>query len=757
MLDTTPQAWRNQTLGVVGLGLIGGSICLGAGGFRGASRFNSIIGFDADPYARDQSVQLGLVERCTDSVVELVQQADIIILAVPVKAMGVVLRDCTALGKQPFSGKIVSDVGSVKGSVHACFESILGELPPGMVLGHPIAGSEKSGVFAGRADLFVDHKVILTPVDNTDPEAVAQIARLWTLLGAEVLEMSVEHHDRVLASTSHLPHLIAFSLVDTLAVQDDSLEIFRYAAGGFRDFTRIAGSDPVMWHDIFLENKTAVLESLELFSKDLGRLKAAIESGDSERLLGVFTRAKAARDHFGTMLANKPYRQKMTNTEIEFIAGPATQLGGSIRVPGDKSISHRSIMLGALAEGITSVEGFLEGEDALATIQAFRDMGVVIEGPEAGAVKVHGVGLHGLKAAPGPLYLGNSGTSMRLLSGLLAAQQFDSVLTGDESLSKRPMKRVMDPLAQMNALVESDNDGRPPLKISGKRELKSIHYDLPVASAQVKSAVLLAGLYADGVTSVHEPAPTRDHTERMLRGFGCEVETEGAVCRLRGGQQLKACHIDVPADISSAAFFMVAASIAPQADLVLKHVGINPTRTGIIEILRLMGADLEISNETTVGGEPVADIRVRSARLKGIDIPPALVPLAIDEFPVLFIAAGCAEGKTVLTGAEELRVKESDRIQVMADGLLELGFPTRVTHDGIEIEGRGTSSNPVFNGGTVDSHGDHRIAMAFSVAAIRSAEPITIRRCANVATSFPDFSGLAASIGMQIKIRDAKS
>ncbi|GAA3958906.1 bifunctional prephenate dehydrogenase/3-phosphoshikimate 1-carboxyvinyltransferase [Allohahella marinimesophila] len=756
MTGRSSQDWRKLTLGVVGLGLIGGSVCLGAAGFRGASRFGSIIGFDADPQARAQAVELGLVERCAPSVPELVQEADIIMLAVPVKAMGQVLRACIELGEQPFAGKIVSDVGSVKASVRACFEAALGGMPASVVLGHPIAGSEKSGVFAGRADLFVNHKVILTPLENTDVDAVAQISALWTLLGADVLEMTVEHHDRVLASTSHLPHLIAFSLVDTLAVQDDSLDIFRYAAGGFRDFTRIAGSDPVMWHDIFLENKTAVLESLELFSKDLQRLRTAIESGDSEQLLGVFTRAKAARDHFGTMLANKPYRQKMTSRELKFVAGPATQLSGAIRVPGDKSISHRSIMLGALAEGLTTVEGFLEGEDALATIQAFRDMGVVIEGPEAGSVKVHGVGLHGLKAAPGPLYLGNSGTSMRLLSGLLAAQQFDSVLTGDESLSKRPMKRVIDPLGEMNALVESENDGRPPLKISGKRPINAIHYDLPVASAQVKSAVLLAGLYADGETSVHEPAPIRDHTERMLRGFGCEVLTEGPVCRLRGGQKLTACHIDVPADISSAAFFMVAASIAADADVTLKHVGVNPTRTGIIEILRLMGADLQVSNEATVGGEPVADIRVRSSRLKGINIPPALVPLAIDEFPVLFIAACCAEGKTVLTGAEELRVKESDRIQVMADGLLELGFASKVTSDGIEIEGRGATSDPVFQSGSVDSHGDHRIAMAFSVAAIRAGGPVTIHRCANVATSFPDFPGIAANIGMQIDITDAE-
>ncbi len=401
-------------------------------------------------------------------------------------------------------------------------------------------------------------------------------------------------------------------------------------------------------------------------------------------------------------------------------------------------------MLGSLAEGVTHVTGFLEGEDSLATLHAFRNMGVEIEGPDAGRVVIHGVGMHGLKLPRSPLDLGNSGTSMRLLSGLLAGQGFDTTLAGDSSLSSRPMRRVTTPLAQMGAQIDSTEQGTAPLQIKGGIALKGIGYQMPVASAQVKSSVLLAGLYADGTTTVTEPAPTRDHTERMLMGFGYQVKRQANQISLAGGGKLTACDIDVPADISSAAFFLVAASIAPDSDLLLEHVGINKTRDGVINILRLMGADIEIVNQRDVGGEPVADLRVRSAKLKGIRIPEDQVPLAIDEFPAIFVAAACAEGETILTGAEELRVKESDRIQVMADGLVALGVDAQATADGIHIQGG------YINGGEVDSHGDHRIAMAFAMAALRADGEIRINDCRNVDTSFPGFVSLAVQAGLGI-------
>lgn len=430
---------------------------------------------------------------------------------------------------------------------------------------------------------------------------------------------------------------------------------------------------------------------------------------------------------------------------MDYLVEPGGRLSGRLRVPGDKSISHRSIMLGAIAEGTTEITGFLEGEDALATMNCFRAMGVRIEGPQQGRVTVHGVGMRGLQPPRSVLDCGNSGTSMRLLTGLLAGQGFEARLDGDASLRKRPMKRVATPLGLMGARIDTAEEGRPPLAVRPAERLTGIDYAMPVASAQVKSAVLLAGLYAEGETCVSEPAPTRDHTERMLAAFGCAVRREGNRACVRGGGRLSATRIDVPADISSAAFFLVAASIAPGSDLVLEHVGINPTRTGIVDILRLMGADIVVANERLAGGEPVADLRVRHAPLHGARIPESLVPLAIDEFPAVFVAAAHAQGETLVTGAEELRVKESDRIAVMAEGLRALGVSAEPLPDGMRIVG-----GPM-RGGTVASHTDHRIAMSFAVAALQAQGAIRIRDCDNVATSFPGFVELAANAGLRIR------
>ncbi|MCE5362850.1 bifunctional prephenate dehydrogenase/3-phosphoshikimate 1-carboxyvinyltransferase [Pseudomonas anguilliseptica] len=723
---------------VIGLGLIGGSF---AKGLRERGLFHEVIGVDLDPESRRLAVELGVVDRCEVDLLAACQGADVIQLAVPILAMEKLLAE---LAKLDLGAAVLTDVGSAKGNVVRVARLAFTGKAVRFVPGHPIAGSEQSGVEASNAQLFRRHKVILTPCEQSDEPALELVDALWRELGADVEHMEVEHHDQVLAATSHLPHLLAFTLVDSLAKRSENLEIFRYAAGGFRDFTRIAGSDPVMWHDIFLANREAVLRTLDVFRDDLDALRDAVDAGDGHQLLGVFTRARVAREHFGKILARRAYVDAMHSNDLVFLANPGGKLSGRIRVPGDKSISHRSIMLGSLAEGTTHVEGFLEGEDALATIQAFRDMGVVIEGPHHGRVTVHGVGLHGLKAPVGPLYMGNSGTSMRLLSGLLAAQPFDTTLTGDPSLSKRPMNRVAKPLREMGAVIETGPEGRPPLMIKGGQRLTGMDYEMPMASAQVKSCLLLAGLYAAGRTSVTEPAPTRDHTERMLRGFGYPVTVDGSTASVESGHKLTATHIEVPADISSAAFFLVAGSIAEDSELVLEHVGINPTRTGVIDILKLMGGDITLENQREVGGEIVADIRVRSAKLKGIDIPEDLVPLAIDEFPVLFVAASVAEGRTVLRGAEELRVKESDRIQVMADGLIALGVKAEPTPDGIIIEGGS------IGGGEVWAHGDHRIAMSFSVASLRASAPIRIHDCANVATSFPNFLALSAQVGIRV-------
>ena len=427
-----------------------------------------------------------------------------------------------------------------------------------------------------------------------------------------------------------------------------------------------------------------------------------------------------------------------------FIASPGDFLRGSIKVPGDKSISHRSIMLGSIANGVTNVSGFLEGEDTLATLNAFKDMGVKIE-REGSNITINGVGMNGLKPSLKPLNLGNSGTSIRLMTGLLSAQSFDSILCGDESLSKRPMARIIDPLSEMGAIIKSSNS-MPPLSISGNQKLSASKYTLPVASAQIKSCLLLAGLYADGETCITENATTRDHTERMLKGFGYQVTSSSGQVSLTGGGQLQACDIEIPSDISSAAFFIVAASIANNADITLEAVNINPTRTGVIEILKLMGANIELNNQREEAGELVADIRVCSSSLKGITIPEELVPLAIDEFPAIFIAASCAHGETLLTGARELRVKESDRIQVMSDGLSSLGIKNEVLEDGIRIKGGEFQKQTSI----IKSHHDHRISMAFAIASVRSNYELDIEGVDNVKTSFPNFVELANQVGLNL-------
>jgi len=435
-----------------------------------------------------------------------------------------------------------------------------------------------------------------------------------------------------------------------------------------------------------------------------------------------------------------------TQAPVTYTIEPGGRLRGTIAVPGDKSISHRSVIFASIADGDTHISGFLEGQDTLATAAAFRAMGVPMEGPRNGRLRVQGVGLRGLRApAAGSLDLGNSGTAMRLLPGVLSGQDFDVTLRGDASLTGRPMARIITPLESMGARIEAGDGTTPPLAIHG-RPLTAIRYHMPMASAQVKSCLLLAGLYADGVTRIREPAPSRDHTERMLAAFGHAVHRADDIVSIEGGSGLRATSVEVPGDMSSAAFFLVGASIAPGSDLRIEGVGMNPTRTGIVEVLRAMGARIDVDNERSAGGEPLADLRVRAADLHGVDIPPRLVPLAIDEFPALFVAAACADGETVLGGARELRVKESDRIAAMADGLAVLGVDAEPRDDGMRIRGG------ALGGGRVESRGDHRIAMALAMAGLRATQPVLVADCANVATSFPGFADLARDAGLGIHV-----
>jgi 3-phosphoshikimate 1-carboxyvinyltransferase len=432
---------------------------------------------------------------------------------------------------------------------------------------------------------------------------------------------------------------------------------------------------------------------------------------------------------------------------------PTNRVGGRITVPGDKSISHRALMLGAIASGTTVVRGFLASEDCLATQAALEAMGVSIERQRDGLVRIEGVGAQGLRAPSKILDLGNSGTAIRLLMGLLAGQPFDSKLTGDASLKQRPMERVAAPLRQMGARIATADGGRPPVAIGGGASLRGIDYALPMASAQVKSALLLAALFADGTTSVRSPGPSRDHTERMLKSMGVRLTSSAAgvghTVTLAGPAKLRGREVLVPADFSSAAFFIVAACLAARDGLLIENVGINPTRIGLLTILREMGARIELRNERTLGAEPVADLQVFQSELRGIVVRPELVPLAIDEFPILFIAAAAAKGETIVSGADELRKKETDRIAVMARALEAVGVEVEERPDGARIVGGR------IGGGTIDSRGDHRIAMSFAVASVRAGAAIEILNTAEVATSFPNFLEVAAAAGLDVRAEDA--
>lgn len=429
---------------------------------------------------------------------------------------------------------------------------------------------------------------------------------------------------------------------------------------------------------------------------------------------------------------------------LNLVSNPVSSINGDITVPGDKSISHRSIIFGALAKGTTVINGFLDGDDCMATLAAFQSMGVVIDGPVNQQVVIHGVGKHGLKKPDRIIDCGNSGTSMRLLAGLLAAQSFDSKLTGDESLLKRPMMRISKPLTQMGADITT-HDGKPPIIIKGGKELTAIDYIMPEASAQVKSCILLAGLYAKGKTKITETGVSRNHTELMLKTFSYPVVQSEQTIELDASGECKGTNITIPGDISSASFFIVAATIIPGSKVFIRNVGMNPTRTGIIHILMEMGADITILNQRSYGEEPIADLQVNYSPLKGIDISPSMVPLAIDEFPIIFIAAACAKGQTTLKGAKELRLKESDRIGAMVEGLIQLGIDAQGFEDGVLIKGGS------MHGGEVDSRGDHRIAMSFAIAGAVCSEPVLIKNCANVATSFPAFVTTANALHFQIE------
>ena len=719
---------------VIGLGLIGGSLCLT---LRQASLTQKIFGYDINSVTTKRAEKNRIIDQGKSNLKEAIDQVlsdkDLIIIAVPLTSYKEILAACHASNTQA----TIMDVGSTKAGLLTTLRAIWGQIPPHFVGVHPIAGSEQSGLASASEQLFTNRRVVIIPYKWTEPARVYKLAELWQKLNSNVFFMDWKTHDKIFSYTSHLPHLLSYSLVEALAKHKNNRDFFAYAASGFRDFTRIAASDEQMWADIFLANKENLTIALSRFQSFLASVRKDIQLDRRQNLITRLKESRHRRHEFDNPAS--------LQDDCYYQCASSSALQGEIRVAADKSISHRAIIFGSIAQGTTRVTNYLDAQDTKTSIECFRGMKIQII-REKENLLIKGNGLYGIKKPENSLYCGNSGTTARLLCGLLSPQRWTSHLQGDSSLSKRPMNRVIKPLQRMGARIYSHNQKNLPLLIFGSPKINAVKYTMPIASAQVKSAILLASLYADGETTIIEPVGTRDHTERMMKNFGYGIKTvNNHTIIMQGKKILHAAEVKVPGDISSAAFFIVAASITPDSRILIKDVGVNNRRIGIINILNLMGGDIKLHNKRQYGNEPIADIEVRYAPLKGIDIPPAQVPLAIDELPVIMIAAACAQGTTRLSQAQELRVKESDRIAVMVEGLLRLGIEAQATEDGVIIIGG------KLTGGVVDSYEDHRIAMSFAVAACRAAKEVKIERCTNVTTSFPNFIECARTVGMPIE------
>lgn len=731
---------------VIGLGLIGGSLAKAA---RQRAVCEKVLGIAQSEEVCQRALELGIVDAATTQLNDYIPSmaaGDVLFIAVPTLAVKQVLAQ-VAQSVPP--SVTVTDGASVKGSVLADVKEAYGGIPPQIVLGHPIAGSERSGVEAANPELYDKHRIILTPTPETGAEHLQRVTDLWQAVGGEVLHLGIEDHDEILAATSHLPHAIAFSLVDTLAHDSKNENIFRYAAGGFRDFTRIASSDAIMWRDIMLANKEAVIKSIDLFSANLKRLRSAVEEQDGRELLGVFTRAKAARDHFSAMLERRAYIAQDQLAGLDLRVSHTPQIAGTLELPGDKSITLRAIILAALAQGCSTLRGFTEGEDAFASVQAFRDMGVVIEGPNDGEIRVNGVGLFGLQAPVGAIYVGNADTTLRLLCGLLAAQRFDSELTTGSLLSQVSLEAVLEPLQRLGAAFDVAEECSPPVSVKGGRELSAIDYEMPFASAQVKSSMLLAALYAEGTTRIKEPSATRDHSELLLRAFGADIRKHDGWISLAGRSELQACDIDIPGDFSSAFMLIAAAALTPSPNLHLQNVGLNPTRTAALELLKAFGVDFDIVLNDKALGETAGTLSItKTAELHSQDITGDMLLAAVDELPVLMVLASQAEGQSRFQGVNAVEVNQKRRFQRTLKALQGLGVECHIQQDNLVVIGG------QIRGGIVDASNDHRLALAFCLLGMRSEKPLTVTNCATLEAAFPHFFQIANKIGISIETID---
>ena len=705
---------QNLKVGFVSLGLIGGSLAMS---IRERYPDARIVAYNRSEAPLNKAIEDGVIDEATGKVDDTFMDCDYIFLSAPVETN---ISFLEKLSPYITEKTVLSDVGSTKQNIHKAVEEILPSAH--FIGGHPMAGKEKSSYFNATRDLIKGCYYFVTPGKAAGDEDVKAFETLIRSLQCNPITVDPKKHDFIVGAISHVPHMAAYMLVKLVKDCDTPEEYMRVtAAGGFKDTTRIASSDPTMWSEICLANKDNITSLMDDYIKKLTDVRNLIAEGNEKALYDLFSEA---RDYRNNLI--KPVKIKRRDKGFT----------GSMSVPGDKSISHRAVMFGAIADGTTHIKGFLNGADCISTINCFRAMGVKID-HEDDKVTVHGVGLNGLKKPDDVLDCGNSGTTTRLISGILSGQQFESSVTGDASIRRRPMKRIMKPLQEMGAdIISAEDNGCAPLIIKPSK-LHGIKYSSNVASAQVKSAILLAGLYAEGETSVTEPAKSRDYTELMLKSMGADISIEGLTVTLSPGKPIKAMDIEVPGDISSAAYFMGAGLMVEGSDITIKNVGINPTRAGIIEVFRAMGGYVKLLNERSTVGEKAADIRVKYSKLHGTEISGSIIPTLIDELPLIAVVATAAEGSTVIKDAAELKVKESDRIALVTKNLKAMGADIESTEDGFIINASGTP-NPL-HGTVIDDSMDHRIAMSFAVAGLIAEGETEILHPECVSISYPGF------------------
>ncbi|MFT2111893.1 prephenate dehydrogenase/arogenate dehydrogenase family protein [Marinomonas sp. 2405UD68-3] len=719
---------------IIGLGMIGGSVAKALKD-RGLA---TLYGSDRRETELSLGVSTGVIDFAVELTPDVIEKMDVILLATPVRAMEHVLEVIAPMLR---SNTLVTDVGSTKASVIESAKRIFGSVPANFIPGHPIAGAEKSGVLAANPHLFENHKVIVTPLVASDLELLDRLHLFWSSIGAEVVSMDVDHHDLVLAGSSHLPHLLAYTLVDSLANSELRQDVFRFAAGGFRDFTRIASSDPVMWRDVFLVNKDATLVVLNEFMGRLDQMKEAIEASDSASMFGVFTRAKSARDHFMRLLEERAAGNEINVKSISISFPVMGSVKGRVSLSGDKSLSHRAIAMAALSEGVSVLSNLDIGSNAKLTVQAFRDMGVVIEEYGEGQLRIHGVGLRGLKAPIAPINVGNSSTTLYILLPVLAGQDFEVSLIGEGDLLNLPLSDVLPVLRSMGADVSSSASSGLPVHIKPDQIPKS---DIVIQGSysQAKMAAILAGCYSTGDVSFGLSVFNRNHTENLMAAFGCKLTEKDRAFDYPEDRCLKSADITLPADVTKTAWLILLATILPGSRLEIENILVNSTRTGYLSVLKRSGANIMTLSSFSCVPEVSESVLVQFSSLSSFLISEEEAFLIREELVFVCVAAVFAKGKSRVNGLSKLPFECEERLRSLIDSLMKLNVTCSIGNDYIEIEG----STP--QGGELDCAGDYLLAMAQMALGARSSEVVKVQDCFGLFEEFSEFERVTESLGI---------